>query len=451
MTRACRVAVALSLALVLGACASTRPVPVVTIPQFPDYQQPPIPPTLSVAPDVRTRYDGAWQRLQGGDLRGATRDLSDILKKSPDLYPASASLGFVALADKDYKSAATRFTAATEADDRYVPAWVGLADAELGLDDAAGAIVALEHVLTLDPQRPGVKARLDLVRFRRVQSLIDDGRRARLAGRLPEAEQLLREALDLSPTSTIILRELALAETASGELDAAEGHARKAASIDPNDAEGQAALGAILEARGQFRDASTAYGRAAAIDPRPEWRDHARELRVKADMAGLPPEFVNLASASTVTRGTVAAFIGIRLPSLIERAPVHAAEVVTDVRDHWAAPWILPVTRAGVMDIYANHTFQPNATVRRNDLAQVISHLVDLAAAGRPADLAKWKAARPRLADLPSGNVFYRAAALAVASGAMTADATGRFYPTRPATGQDLSTAIARIEQLAGH
>jgi hypothetical protein len=55
MTRVVRAAAAVALALVVGACASTRPVPVVTTPKFPDYQQPPIPAALAVAPDVRTR------------------------------------------------------------------------------------------------------------------------------------------------------------------------------------------------------------------------------------------------------------------------------------------------------------------------------------------------------------------------------------------------------------
>ena len=44
--------------------------------------------------------------------------------------------------------------------------------------------------------------------------------------------------------------------------------------------------------------------------------------------------------------------------------------IVTDVRSHWAQQWILNVVRAGVMDTQPNYTFQPNARVRRGDLAQ---------------------------------------------------------------------------------
>ena len=36
------------------------------------------------------------------------------------------------------------------------------------------------------------------------------------------------------------------------------------------------------------------------------------------------------------------------------------------MRGNWAAPWIMAVARAGLMEVYPNHTFQPNAIVRRD-------------------------------------------------------------------------------------
>ena len=50
--------------------------------------------------------------------------------------------------------------------------------------------------------------------------------------------------------------------------------------------------------------------------------------------------------------------------------------VVTDVRGHWAQQWITNVVRAGVMDTQPNYTFQPNARVRRGDLAQTVSRVL---------------------------------------------------------------------------
>jgi hypothetical protein len=108
------------------------------------------------------------------------------------------------------------------------------------------------------------------------------------------------------------------------------------------------------------------------------------------------------------------------------------------------------VTRAGIMTVFPNHTFQPATVVRRGDLAATMAALVQLVGAGRAAELAKWRAARPRFGDLPPTNVFYAAAALSTAAGVMTADAAGRFEPTRPATGAELAQAVRRIDTLAG-
>ena len=452
MTRqALRVGLVVWAAVFVASCAGNRP-PSTTAapgaPRFAGYPTPDIPLTLAVSPDVRTRHAEGWQRLQAGDLRGAARDFNAILKQVPGLYPAETALGFVHLANRQYKNAQPRFAAAIGANDRYLPAWIGQAEALLGLERDADAIAAMERVIALDPQQESVRTRLELVRFRLSQSLIESGQRARAAGRHDEAVQQFEQALAMSPQSTMILSELTETQTAAGRLDQAERHARRAIEVEPREARWQVALGDVLEARGQLRDAAAAYTRADRLESNPEWRAKSRALRERAEMAALPPEFSRVASAATITRAEVAAFIGIHLRELVDAAPARVNSVVTDVRTHWASPWILPVTRAGIMTVFPNYTFQPGATVRRGDLASVVAALVRLAGASRRAELAKWQAARPRFADLPPANVFYTPAALAVTANAMTLDATGRFNPTRPATGADLEAAVRRIAQL---
>jgi tetratricopeptide (TPR) repeat protein len=452
MTRLWSRGIALSVLLAAAACASNpKPLPAGPVTQkFPEYPLLVIPASLTVTQDIRDRHEQAWRRLQTGDLRNANREFNDTLRRSATFYPAETGLGFVALAGRDFKQAAQRFGAALSKNDRYLPAWLGLADAEVGLGRDPEAIAALERALELDPKRDALRGRLELLRFKEVQTLVASGQRARQAGRLDEAERTLERALTLSPSSAVILRELSATETARGAHDAAEEHARRAVELDPNDAESHAALGAALEAQERYREAAAEFGRAAAIDPRPLWRERSTALREKANLSAIPPEFRDLASAVTVSRAQVAALIGTRLEVLVDRAPRRGGAVATDVRSHWAAPWILPVTQAGIMEIQPNHTFQPGETVRRADLARVVSQLLAVVAAERQIDLARWRAARPRFTDLPGTNLFYNAAALAVASGAMDTPEGNRFLPTRPVTGAELLAAIDRIEQLAG-
>jgi tetratricopeptide (TPR) repeat protein len=260
---------------------------------------------------------------------------------------------------------------------------------------------------------------------------------------------MLSQALALSPGSALILRELAEIETVAGDLTGAEAHIRKALQIDANDAESHAALAEILKRRERYRDAAAAYAKAAQLDPRSEWVEAAEEMREKAIEASIPAEFRELPKSPTVTRGQLAAYIGVRLDRLLATAPKRVTGVATDIRSHWAADWIVTVTQADVMDIFPNHTFQPNANVRRSDLAHIVGDLLRLALPARSAELTKWRASRPRFADLPQTHLSYAAAALAVASGAMSAQAENRFAPTRPATGREVANAIARIEQIA--
>ncbi len=169
-----------------------------------------------------------------------------------------------------------------------------------------------------------------------------------------------------------------------------------------------------------------------------------------ADETGVgPKDLRSLAAAASVTRGELAALIGTRLERVVQRAPRQGAVVATDVRGHWAESWIMAVMQAGVMEVLPNHTFQPSQPVRRDELAAIVSALLEVAAADKPRDLALWSTARPMFADLPPGHLFYRQAAMAVSAGAMSATDDGRFAPASPASGADVMHAVSRLDWLA--
>jgi tetratricopeptide (TPR) repeat protein len=431
------------LALTAAGCASA---PRRSGPAYPDLVAPEIPAWMPLAADLRQLHTDAWQRLQAGDVRGANTAYAAVLQKQPTFYPAETGLGLAALASKQFRPAAARFKAALARDAKYVPALRGLVSADLGLDDVDAAVGALERLIAIDPSNQADRTRLDLLRVRQVQQLTDTARRARSQGRHAEAADAFKRALAISPASSTLLRELALEELAAGQIPEAEGRIRKALQIDDSDAETHAALGTVLQARGRLNEAASAYGRAAEIDSK--WRARAEAARAAAARSGLPDELSELATAASVTRGELAALIAIRLGAVLDRAPKRPPSVATDIRTHWAAESIVRVTQAGIMDVSANHTFQPGANLSRSELAIVSARLIPLALADRGATLAPLKAARPALGDVAESHALYRSAALAVASAAMKTDADGRFQPARVATGPDVLAAVARLQQL---
>jgi hypothetical protein len=164
----------------------------------------------------------------------------------------------------------------------------------------------------------------------------------------------------------------------------------------------------------------------------------------------MPAEYRSIETAATVTRAQLAALLGVRLDDLLKRAPRTNAVVITDTRSSWAAPWILSVTRAGLMEVYPNHTFQPGVFVRRGDLAVAASQALTLIAASNPKLAASLRSARGKFPDVPPTHLRYNAASIAVQSGVMSVTGEGTFELSRPISGAEAIAAINRLEELGG-
>lgn len=448
--RRARLLTALVLGVVLlGAGCATRTAPVVAAPavaRYPDFPYPDVPKAISSA-NLEARHLRAWDALQAGDLRRSEREFAS-LASSGRFYPAEAGLGYVQLAQKAFARAVAHFDRALAADAAYVPALLGKGEALLGQNEQAAALETFERGLAANPSLTSVRTRVDVLRFRAVQEQVSRAQAAAAAGRLDEAEAAYERALAASPESGFLYRELAGVEQQRGSVDDALAHARRAIELDRNDAAAHAIAGAILEGRGDYAAAAAEFETAAALEETAAYRTRAAELRRKVSYATLPPEYQAIPGAAAITRAQLAALFGLRLERLLASAPQRAPVIMNDIRGHWANAHIQTVTRARIMDAFSNHTFQPDAIVRRGDFAQAVSRALGVVTAGRPAVAAKWRDARPALSDVPPGHLAYPAVSVAVASGVMPAPA-GRFDLTRPITGAEAIEALARLQSLS--
>lgn len=439
-----KAAAILSLAILAACAPKIVPAPVVTSPKYPDFLTPAVPPALASEP-AALNEDRGWRFLQAGDLKTAEKEFAAALKLSPTFYPADAALGYVALARKDPKSAVPYFDRALERQASYAPALVGKGQALLGLNRTADALTAFEAAVAADPALTDIRRRVDVLKFRSVEQNLKQARDAAHAGRTADAIKAYDAALASSPDSPFLYRELADVERQAGNGDQALAHYRKAVSLDPSDAASWAHIGDLLAASSDFTGAETAYSKAIAIDPGPALQAKLDDARDKAALAALPAEYRAIPDAPQITRADLAALIGVRLSALVQGGHPRDAVLITDVRSSWAAPWIMAVARAGIMEPFANHAFQPRAVVRRIDVAQAVSRIVERLPHPKPA----WLSARVKFTDLSSGHLAYPAASVAVASGVMMTTPDHAFQPSKPVSGADAIAIIGRLEVLA--
>jgi tetratricopeptide (TPR) repeat protein len=437
---------AIAAALLIAACAPKKPAIVPTGPQFPDFVFPA--PIAAASASQATEQRDAWNTLQSGNIGGADKQLSRLLRRSPSDASIVAGLGYVSLAKHDVAQALTRFDQAVMLQPALASALVGKGLALVQLGRPGDAIAAFEAAQKFDPALD-LAARIEALRFRAVDESISRARNAASSGKIDEARAAYVQALQASPDSALLLRELAIVERKAGDTQQARAHLERAVAVDPHDRATQVTLAELLEAEGDLDGALRAYAAAQAIESTTDIAARLSALSERADLARLPEQVRWISTRSTATRGDLAALIGIRLPALLRSAVPRPPSVVTDTRDHWASRWITPVLRAGVMEPFPNHTFQPRDEIRRLDLAIAASRVLDLITAQEPTHAALWSDKTVALVDLLPSHPAFKDVSRAVAAGVLEAP-NRTFDPTRLVTGTEVQEAVTRLERLAG-
>ena len=346
--------VGLTALVVIAACGpKTVPLPIVSSPRFPDFIAPIVPAEFANTAAAQHEMRG-WTFLQAGDLRNADREFAAALKTTPAFYSAEIGIGYVELARGDQDAALARFDRALERQAADPSALVGRGEANLGLGREADALAAFEAARAADPALTQIAQRVEVLKFRVAEQRLASARTAAAAGRIEEAVGAYTTAIASSPGSSFLYRELAGVERQDGDGTSALAHFRTAVELDPTDAGSLTGIGELLEAAGDFDGAAKAYADALVIEQTAALQAKLDAVLAKAARARLPAPYREIDTAPQVTRGELAALIGVRLAPLLQPDGRVDAEPITDVRGDWAASWILIVTRAGIMEPFAN-------------------------------------------------------------------------------------------------
>ena len=437
---------ALIAALLAGGC-SVRP-PVVSSPAYPEYLYPTVPAELHGSSSAR-RLDDAWAFFQAGDLTTAERRYVELVESSPGFYPATTGLGWLHLARGDARGAAVHFSQAVTQSADYVPALVGHGESMLALDESASAIQSFERALAIDAGLSTIQRVVAELRFTLVSQRIATARESAAAGRLADARSAYEQLIASSPDSAFLHLELGQVESDLGDTAVSLGHVRQAIELDPSDSAALRLEGALHERSGDLEAAIVAYERADRLEPSGENARQLERLREQLRIAALPPEIQAIPTQTAVTRGDLAALIGTRFPDLLSASASEGRTViVTDTRDHWAQHWILDVTRSGVMEVDAAYRFDPARTVRRADLAEIASALLDLLEAGNPQAASRWSGGQPAFSDMSSSHLSYPSAARAVTAGVLPTLDGQAFRPTQAVDGDGVVRAMDRLADL---
>ena len=440
-------ALLLCVAVGVTSCGPKTPPVAPGAPHYPEFLSP-VTPAAANSPDGEALSRG-WQTLQLGDVGSAERQFTAVLKRQPRNDAAVASLGYAELAKRDPDKAIARFdqAVALKADSASALVGRGLAYAQSGR--AAEAIASFEAARAAEPTLD-LSGRIDALRFRAVEDSVARARAATAAGKLDDARTEYAAALVASPDSAPLLKELAGVERQAGDVTAARTHLERAIAVDPADRAARLQLADVLEGAGDRSGALRVLEAAERAERSPDVEARIAALRERADLDALPERYRRIAAAPTVTRADLAALLGVRLPGVLRAAPPRPVPLVTDASAGWAASWIAAVLRAGVMDAFPNHTFQPEGVVRRADLAAVVDRALSLLAMLDPPKAGRWQKGTATFTDLAAGHPAYDAANRAVSAKVLDAGPGGTFEPTRLVTGAEASDAVGRLEKLAG-
>jgi len=438
MTR--RASLAIGLALLAGACISVRTLP-------PAFYVESLPPdkVSQLSLEERILVEEAWTRIRQGDARRAEKLVAKMGPKNPFYL---VGLGYVAFLNDQVEAAEGYFKQELRGAPDSSPAHAGLAQIYLkqGRDDLA--FNEYQEVLKKDPENPWAMKEFEAIRNRKTTEHFQEARAYLAAGEAESAKSAFLKALNYSPKNLDAHLNLARLYVSGNQLTNALFHFSTAYGLEPKNKDLLREYADCLMAAGQNGRSLDIYQQYLEHDPKnKEVKDRVESLKNKLGIFELPSQYQSIPLSMAVTREEVAALIAVKFKSHLDDSPAKPP-VIIDIATSWASRQIIKVTSLGLMEGYANHTFQPKQAASRAEMAEVLVRLINLLKAKGFRFIRQFPPEMIQIADVSADNYYYQPIAEVVSLQLMELGADKSFRPGLTLSGQEAVKVFDLVADL---
>lgn len=384
--------------------------------------------------DERILTEEAWENLRQGRGDKAQKLISKLGTESPFYY---AGMGYASLLLTRISDSENYFKHALQNYPDMTLAHIGLAQVyqKTGNDDLA--FVEFREILKREENNTWAQQSYQVLKERKTQESLDEAKTYLAHQDMEKSKEAFLKALYYSPQSTAAHLSLAEIFKKEDNLKNALVHLKAASTIEPDN---KSILNVYAETLYQAEDyprSLEVYERLLDLEPENDnIQTRVKTLKNRLGIFELPSQFDAIPASEAITKEEVAALIEVKFKDTLDE-PKTQPPIIIDISTSWASKYILRAASLGLLDVYANHTFQPKKIVTRAEMADVLNKLINYLKRKNYVFISQIPPEKIQISDVSPDNYYYQPILHIISYAIMNLSTNRTFNPDLPVSGQE--------------
>lgn len=397
--------------------------------------------------EERIVIEDAWKNLKEGRVDKAKKIIMQLDQSNPLFY---SGLGYIYYILNDTALAEDYFKAAVNEHPELALARIGLGQIyqETGRDELAFS--EYREVLKRESEHPWAKTKYENIRKTKTEEALFDGKTLRAGGAIEASKSAYLKALYYTPGNIQAHLELADIYLEQNESQNAIVHIKAAYDNDTQNPDILFAYAEALFLTENNKKSLEIYQRLSGLVPDNTLvKERIEILKNRLGIFELPSQYDSIALSESATKEEISALIGIKFKDSLDDT-AQKTPIIIDISTSWASKYIIKMASLEILDVYPNHTFQPQKIVTRAEMAEILNRLILQLKKKGHQFIQQIPIPQIQITDVSQDNYYYRPIVAIVSYDIMSLSLGRKFNPDRSISGSDAIRLLDIILALIG-